>query len=67
MYTTIVGEWSVETTHPIDPEAEGYCEMCAGAVGYTIAFAVDYGSHQHSIPDDVNGGYHVIAARPVEA
>jgi hypothetical protein len=66
MHTTIVGEWSVTTTHPIDPEAEGYCEVCAGAVEYTIGFAVDYGSHQHNIPDEVNGGYHQIAARPVE-
>jgi hypothetical protein len=67
MYTTIIGEWSIETTHPIDPEASGYCSDCAGAVDYTISFAVDYGSHQHNIPDEVNGGYHVIIARPVEA
>jgi hypothetical protein len=67
MYTTIVGEWSIETTHPIDLEAPDYCSDCAGAVGYTISFAEAYGSHQHSIPDEVNGGYHVISARPVEA
>lgn len=67
MYTTIVGDWSITTTHPIDPEAEGYCETCAGAVEYTIGFAENYGSHQHNIPDEVNGGYHEITARPAEA
>jgi hypothetical protein len=65
MYTTIVGDWSIETSHPIDPEAEGYCATCAGAVDYTISFAVDYGSHQHTIPGE-NGNDHVIVARPFE-
>jgi hypothetical protein len=67
MTITIIGNWSVETTHPIDPEASDYCTECAGGVDYTISFAEAYGSHQHSIPDEVNGGYHVISARPVEA
>ena len=67
MTITIIGEWSVTTTHPIDPEDPSYCEVCAGAVEYTISFAVDYGSHQHNIPDEVNGGYHEITARPTEA
>jgi hypothetical protein len=66
MFYTVVGDWNVETTHPIDTEAEGYCYQCADAVDPTIAFAADWGSqaHQHSFTD-ANNVDHVIVVRKI--
>jgi hypothetical protein len=59
--------WTVETTHPIDPEAEGYCETCAAMVPEAISFAdgmgfVAYGSQT----SDANGTHNVVVRKVVE-
>lgn len=68
MYTTIVGDWSVDTTHSIDTESLDYEATCADAVQPTIAFAADWGStaHAHTILDP-DGTRHEILARLIEA
>lgn len=55
--------WDIETTHPVDPEAEGFCQVCADAVPQTVAYAIDWGSHSHQVTDP-QGTVHHIAARP---
>lgn len=54
--------WTITaTTHPVDPEAEGYCSWCADAIGPAVAFAEDFGSYafQSTVLDDDNG-YHTV-------
>jgi hypothetical protein len=58
--------WTVETTHPTDPNGPDYCATCADNIAPTIAFAEDWGSsaHGNQITDE-NGVDHVIQVRRV--
>jgi len=67
MYTTVVGDWSVETTHDIDPESQDYEAACADAVQPTIAFAQDWGSSAHGNQfEEPPGVEHAVVVRKIE-
>lgn len=68
MYITIVGDWSVETTHDIDPESSDYEAACANAVQPTIDLADAWESwnHSHQFTDE-NGTQHEIVVRKIDA
>ncbi len=58
--------WSIETTHPVDPESAEYCPWCADMVPRTVAFAADWGSTAHGAvefhPEEVE---HRVTVRAV--
>jgi hypothetical protein len=68
MYITVVGDWSVETTHDIDPESVDYEAACADAVQPTIDFATAWGSDNHGGSfEEPAGTEHVVVVRKIEA
>jgi hypothetical protein len=68
MYITVVGDWSVETTHAIDPDALEYEATCADAVQPTIDFATAWGSPAHGNTfENPQGVEHSIVVRKIDA
>lgn len=56
--------WTIEATHSLDPEAEGYCATCAGMVESVIAMAVAWESPASgSQVTDSEGVTHLVVAR----
>jgi len=58
--------WTVETTHPIDPEAEGYDATCADLVEPTIAMAEAWDSSAFGQQvTDAQGVDHLVIVRKI--
>lgn len=59
--------WTVETTHPVEQGAEGYCQTCHDMIQPTIDMAVAWGSPAHGNQiTDAQGVNHNVVVRQVE-